>query len=51
MGAHVTKLALENADKTERMDVLHRWFAKPTVGHYNTLIIITHLKFTVKIIP
>ena len=51
MGAHVTKLVLENADKTERRDVLHHWFAKTTVGHYNILIVILYIqiKFTVKI--
>ena len=42
MGAHVTKLVLENADKTERRDVLHHWFAKTTVGHYNILIVILY---------
>ena len=42
MGAHVTKLVLENADKMEHMDVLHHWFAKTTVGHYNILIVILY---------
>ena len=43
MGAYVTKLVLENADKTERRDVLHHWFAKTTVGHYNILIVILYI--------
>ena len=43
MVVYVTKPVLENADRTERKDALHHWFAKTTVGHYNILIVILYI--------